>query len=50
MQGCKSWFFRFLVLFGFFKKTKKNKKGKNFVFFGFLIFFTKYYMKYKQFI
>ena len=31
-QGCKSWFFRFLVLFGFKKKTKKTKRAKIFFF------------------
>ena len=43
-QGCKSWFFRFLVLFGFFKN---QKKAKNLGFFGFLNFSNKYYSKYK---
>ena len=40
-QGCKSWFFRFLVLFGFLKKNKKTQKGQKFCFFWFFNFFHK---------
>ena len=39
LQGCKSWFFRFLVLFGFFK----TKKGQ--IFLGVFFFFQKFLHK-----